>query len=209
MKGKRILLVKISIILMACICAYGGSLLSFDTWLKRILLGGILAGFLYSQYMPPIRAYRRDDIEVVYRGFNFKSAIYFMILGAAWIGMYFANQGKIGLFMALSFGLVGIAETMRVIIFDYSKRVVIGLVDLEEPEMGRFTIGHITEGEDRIRIGDENGFFLVKKDFSEDDWQQLLINLESARYIRELGDEVYPDLPDCTPAELRNLRRAP
>jgi hypothetical protein len=86
-------------------------------------------------------------------------------------------------FYGLGFLLLAIEEGIRLIIFDFSKKKVIGLFDNKTQDTEQLTIDYLNdENSNKIKVTDKSGFFILdKNNFTDSNWTRLLTNLDKLK----------------------------
>lgn len=162
-----------------------GSYIKIDNLLLQIGLDVLFVGImLYKYIIPTGQRHSTKDIEIIFNGFDYKTASLFL-LGWSFLAYWaFKANEDIGYsFYAIAAGLITVDNSLKVISFDFSKGVISGLFENKEQNMTSLTIEHIIDKDNhKIKVSDKTGFFILdKKIYRADNWRQLLENLEKIK----------------------------
>ncbi|MBX2969987.1 MAG: hypothetical protein KF803_11500 [Cyclobacteriaceae bacterium] len=187
MNDRDYLLIKATLTLLAAATCFGAGYYTFDNKIIGLSIATILAaGIAYRTYMSTIKTYQDKESEIIFNGFNLKGQIIYIAFWATMTYFFLQdNKGLHYLFYGLFFLILAIEEGLRLIIFDFNKKKVIGLFDNKNQDFGQLTIDHIQDdNSDKIKVTDKSGFFLLdKSNFSDSNWTRL------ANYLNKIKTE--------------------
>ena len=185
MNDRDYLLIKATLSFLAATACFGVGYLTFDNKVIGLSIATVLAtGIIYRTFKSTIMVYQDKESEIIFNGFNLKGQMIYIACWAGWSYFYYKNNTDLQyLFFGLFFLLLAIEEGLRLIIFDFNKKKVIGLFDDKKQDADLLTVDHIQDNDSyKIKVTDKNGFFILdKSNFTDNNWLRLIDNLDKIK----------------------------
>lgn len=181
-KPNEILLTKLVLGVFSGLLCLAGGYFTLENRLIGLSIGCLLGtAIVYRSYRSTIHKVRGNDTELIFGGFRIRNSILYILISIFWIYLFYKeNKGYQYLFIGLFFLASTLDDALRLIVFNYSKKLVSGLIDDNDKEMNKMSI-EVLEA-NKIKVTDTAGFYhLSKADFTESTWVQLLENLERVK----------------------------
>jgi len=189
MNDRDYLLIKATLSFLAAASCFGVGYLTFDNKVIGLSIATVLAtGIIYRTFKSTIMVYQDKESEIIFNGFNLKGQIIYIACWAGWSYFYYKNNTDLQyLFFGLFFLLLAIEEGLRLIIFDFNKKKVIGLFDNKNQDTEQLTIEYINDdNSSKIKVTDKSGFFMLdKNNFTDINWTRLISNLDKIKLGHE------------------------
>ncbi|MGC3943791.1 MAG: hypothetical protein QM762_04490 [Chryseolinea sp.] len=165
--------------LVGCIPLY---FMLSDKTLGLLVAVPIITGVVVWSVRSMVLNHKNNELDVMYRGFNFKDQL--MLFALIVTIAYATSRNNAGpqfyILYPVAFFLLIIADGLKLIIFDFEKKQVTGLFKNRKQSADQMSVDHIPdESSYKIRVTDKSGFFVLdSKDFATANWDRLVKNLD-------------------------------
>jgi hypothetical protein len=185
MNDRDYLLIKATLSLITATAGFGVFYFTFDNRLIGVSTGTTFAlWIIFGTYKSTIKPYKVKESEIIFTGFNLKGQIIYIAFWATMTFLYIKDNKDLHfLFTGLFFLVMAIEEGFRLIIFDFSKKKVIGLLGNKKQDAEQLTIEYVNEdNSNKIKLTDKSGSFILDKNkFTDSNWTRIVTNLDKIK----------------------------